>query len=63
MFIILVGCFVGLMCLLVLMVVGMLDLLVVKFIMLNIIGCLLWLLFYFLSGILVGVVIDIFVGM
>lgn len=63
MFIILVGRFVGSTRSLVLMVAGMLDLSVVKFITSNIIGCLLWSSFYFLLGILAGAAIDIFVGM
>jgi len=41
------------------MVAGMLDLPVSKFILPNIIGCLLWPPFYFLPGILAGAAIDI----
>ncbi|MCV5927765.1 DedA family protein, partial [Escherichia coli] len=41
------------------MVAGMLDLPVAKFVLPNIIGCLLWPPLYFLPGILAGAAIDI----
>ena len=44
------------------MVAGMLDLPVSKFVVPNIIGCLLWPPFYFLPGILAGAAIDIPAG-
>lgn len=59
MFTILVGRFVGPTRPLVPMVAGMLDLPVSKFILPNVIGCLLWPPFYFLPGILAGAAIDI----
>jgi hypothetical protein len=59
MFTILVGRFVGPTRPLVPMVAGMLDLPVAKFIVPNIIGCVLWPPFYFLPGILAGAAIDI----
>lgn len=59
MFTILVGRFVGPTRPLVPMVAGMLDLPVAKFIVPNIIGCILWPPFYFLPGITAGAAIDI----
>lgn len=59
MFTILVGRFVGPTRPLVPMVAGMLDLPVAKFIVPNIIGCVLWPPFYFLPGITAGAAIDI----
>ncbi|VEB76811.1 DedA family inner membrane protein YabI [Raoultella ornithinolytica] len=56
---ILIGRFVGPTRPLVPMVAGMLDLPVAKFILPNIIGCLLWPPLYFLPGILAGAAIDI----
>ncbi len=63
MFTILVGRFVGPTRPLVPMVAGMLDLPVAKFVLPNIIGCLLWPPLYFLPGILAGAAIDIPAGM
>ncbi len=62
MFTILVGRFVGPTRPLIPMVAGMLDLPVSKFVVPNIIGCLLWPPFYFLPGILAGAAIDIPAG-
>ncbi|MGK9172564.1 DedA family protein [Yokenella regensburgei] len=62
MFTILVGRFVGPTRPLIPMVAGMLDLPVAKFVVPNIIGCLLWPPFYFLPGILAGAAIDIPAG-
>lgn len=62
MFTILVGRFIGPTRPLVPMVAGMLDLPARKFIVPNIIGCLLWPLFYFLPGILAGAAVDIPAG-
>jgi len=62
MFTILVGRFVGPTRPLIPMVAGMLDLPVAKFVLPNIIGCLLWPPFYFLPGILAGAAIDIPAG-
>lgn len=59
MFTILVGRFVGPTRPLVPMVAGMLDLPISKFIVPNIIGCVLWPPLYFLPGILAGAAIDI----
>ncbi|WP_130100178.1 DedA family protein [Siccibacter turicensis] len=59
MFTILVGRFVGPTRPLVPMVAGMLDLPVRKFVLPNVIGCVLWPPFYFLPGILAGAAIDI----
>ncbi|WP_336818409.1 DedA family protein [Cedecea sp. MMO-103] len=59
MFTILVGRFVGPTRPLVPMVAGMLDLPLAKFLLPNIIGCLLWPPLYFLPGILAGAAIDI----
>ncbi len=59
MFTILVGRFVGPTRPLIPMVAGMLELPVSKFLLPNIIGCLLWPPFYFLPGILAGAAIDI----
>mgnify|MGYP005858519773 CR=1 FL=1 len=56
---ILIGRFVGPTRPLVPMVAGMLDLPVAKFVLPNIIGCLLWPPLYFLPGILAGAAIDI----
>ena len=56
---ILIGRFVGPTRPLVPMVAGMLDLPVAKFMLPNIIGCLLWPPLYFLPGILAGAAIDI----
>lgn len=56
---ILIGRFVGPTRPLVPMVAGMLDLPLAKFILPNIIGCLLWPPLYFLPGILAGAAIDI----
>lgn len=56
---ILIGRFIGPTRPLVPMVAGMLDLPIRKFILPNIIGCILWPPFYFLPGILAGAAIDI----